>query len=65
MKKIIHCPVCTNQTNIDTSNPYRPFCSERCQLIDLGQWIEESYSFSEPVDSDTLDIEDQNSLSRH
>jgi uncharacterized protein len=25
------------------SNAYRPFCSERCRLIDLGQWATESY----------------------
>lgn len=24
-------------------NPYRPFCSKRCSLIDLGKWIEEEY----------------------
>jgi endogenous inhibitor of DNA gyrase (YacG/DUF329 family) len=24
-------------------NPDRPFCSERCRLIDLGRWAEESY----------------------
>jgi hypothetical protein len=24
-------------------NPYRPFCCERCRLIDLGAWAEESY----------------------
>jgi endogenous inhibitor of DNA gyrase (YacG/DUF329 family) len=24
-------------------NPYRPFCSQRCKLIDLGKWIEEEY----------------------
>ncbi len=25
------------------NNPFRPFCSERCKLIDLGQWAEEKY----------------------
>jgi len=24
-------------------NPYRPFCGERCKLLDLGNWIEEAY----------------------
>ena len=27
----------------NTANPFRPFCSERCKLIDLGQWASESY----------------------
>lgn len=65
MKKTIYCPVCTNQTDLDTSNPYRPFCSERCRLIDLGQWIEESYSISEPVGNDSLDTENPSLLSKH
>ena len=26
-----------------TGNPYRPFCSERCKLIDLGQWATGAY----------------------
>ena len=24
-------------------NPYRPFCSQRCKLIDLGRWVDELY----------------------
>jgi len=27
----------------NTENPWRPFCSERCKLIDLGDWIEERH----------------------
>jgi len=27
-----------------TDNPFRPFCSKRCRLIDLGTWLEEGYS---------------------
>lgn len=25
------------------TNPWRPFCSERCKLIDLGQWASDGY----------------------
>ncbi len=39
---IIHCPVC-NQRTTKEENPYRPFCSERCKLIDLGRWAGEEY----------------------
>lgn len=42
-KKIIACPNCKKLIEYTTSNPYRPFCSERCKLIDLGQWLVESY----------------------
>lgn len=30
--------------------PFRPFCSRRCQLIDLGKWLNEEYRISEPLD---------------
>jgi endogenous inhibitor of DNA gyrase (YacG/DUF329 family) len=41
--KKIHCPRCRKKTEYSATNPFRPFCSERCRLIDLGQWAEESY----------------------
>ena len=31
------CPTCAKQTTAE-GNPFRPFCSERCKLIDLGRW---------------------------
>lgn len=37
------CPVCSTITRYHPDNPNRPFCSERCRLIDLGQWFEEGY----------------------
>jgi hypothetical protein len=40
---VVNCPQCGKIIAWDTSNPYRPFCSERCKLIDLGQWAAESY----------------------
>jgi len=43
--KII-CPVCKNATTWE-ENPWRPFCSERCKLIDLGKWISEEYKIDE------------------
>jgi len=36
------CPQC-RQPTAWSGNPARPFCSERCRLIDLGAWIDESY----------------------
>ncbi len=40
--KII-CPTCKGTAIWDESNPFRPFCSERCRLIDLGKWASEEY----------------------
>jgi len=47
MSKINNCPICNKEVDFNTSNKYRPFCSKRCRLIDLGQWINESYTISE------------------
>lgn len=33
----VKCPTCHTET-VWEGNPYRPFCSERCKLIDLGKW---------------------------
>ncbi|MEO8102230.1 MAG: DNA gyrase inhibitor YacG [Betaproteobacteria bacterium] len=40
----VRCPQCGTMTEYRTDNPSRPFCSERCKLIDLGAWAEERYS---------------------
>ncbi|MBI5298788.1 MAG: DNA gyrase inhibitor YacG [Deltaproteobacteria bacterium] len=37
------CPYCKKKT-LKKDNPYWPFCSERCKLIDLGQWASGKYS---------------------
>ena len=36
------CPTCDKETQYE-GNPCRPFCSERCKLIDLGAWASEKY----------------------
>ena len=37
------CPICHRPTTYE-GNPYRPFCSERCKLLDFGAWANEEYS---------------------
>lgn len=39
----VKCPRCGNVTQFSSENPFRPFCSERCQTLDLGAWAEEKY----------------------
>jgi endogenous inhibitor of DNA gyrase (YacG/DUF329 family) len=39
---MITCSICNELTTWE-ENPYRPFCSERCKLIDLGKWMTEDY----------------------
>jgi endogenous inhibitor of DNA gyrase (YacG/DUF329 family) len=42
------CPICAKPTTWK-DNPERPFCSERCRIIDLGRWASEEYSVSIPL----------------
>jgi len=41
--KEVKCPTCQGKSTLADSNPYRPFCTERCKLIDLGAWAAEEY----------------------
>ena len=43
------CPIC--QKEVAFSDPEMPFCSERCRLIDLGNWASEKYVISSPLES--------------
>jgi uncharacterized protein len=37
------CPQCQKPSLISRENTYRPFCSKRCKLIDLGEWFSDRY----------------------
>lgn len=41
--KIVACPTCAKPVEWRPENAYRPFCSERCKLIDLGDWAAEKF----------------------
>jgi endogenous inhibitor of DNA gyrase (YacG/DUF329 family) len=46
------CPTCGKPAEWK-DNPFRPFCSERCQLVDLGRWVEGEYRVpGEPLPSE-------------
>ncbi len=52
------CPICKQPTD-SAKHPDFPFCSERCRLLDLGNWASERYVISEPVvDESTPDKSD-------
>jgi uncharacterized protein len=36
----IQCPTCARELDWESA-PFRPFCSERCRLVDLGAWLTE------------------------
>jgi endogenous inhibitor of DNA gyrase (YacG/DUF329 family) len=49
----VACPNCGKAVEWSDSARWRPFCSERCRLIDLGEWISESHRIAgEPANTD-------------
>jgi len=42
MKKV-NCPTCGKEVIWSSDSTWRPFCSDRCRLIDLGEWASESH----------------------
>jgi endogenous inhibitor of DNA gyrase (YacG/DUF329 family) len=36
------CPTCRKRV-VWAQSPFRPFCSERCKILDLGRWLDEEY----------------------
>jgi uncharacterized protein len=52
----MNCPICKKET--DSANPDFPFCSERCRIIDLGNWASEKYVISEPAETEPRSEED-------
>ncbi len=41
-QKLVQCPTCGKQVEWSEQQHWRPFCSERCKLIDLGEWLDEA-----------------------
>jgi endogenous inhibitor of DNA gyrase (YacG/DUF329 family) len=53
--KVVRCPICDRET-VYEGNEFRPFCSERCKLLDFGAWANEEYNL--PVEETSLSEED-------
>jgi len=51
----IKCPTCRQRTEWN-NNPYRPFCSERCKLLDLGAWGSDGYRITGRPDDESGEI---------
>ena len=47
--RIVACPTCKATVKWTSQNPYRPFCSERCKLIDLGAWADMTSEGNTPM----------------
>jgi endogenous inhibitor of DNA gyrase (YacG/DUF329 family) len=44
MVTTVRCPTCRRAVEFTPESRYRPFCSERCRLIDLGAWLTEKHA---------------------
>ncbi|MFT6088144.1 MAG: endogenous inhibitor of DNA gyrase (YacG/DUF329 family) [Glaciecola sp.] len=62
----VNCPTCKKEVKWSTESEFRPFCTKRCQLIDLGQWANEENAIPSGANKDAetslpdmnIDIED-------
>ena len=64
MKSPSKCPTCNKVITTQQNNIWKPFCCERCKLIDLGAWIDGSNCIpGEEVNIEDIDME--NLQTRH
>jgi uncharacterized protein len=55
---IVPCPACGKRVEWTAASVWRPFCSERCRLIDLGAWADERYRVPVVEEKDELEARD-------
>jgi uncharacterized protein len=53
-KRLVACPTCKQSAEFSPDNAFRPFCSKRCKLIDLGLWASEEYAIPVDISTDQL-----------
>ncbi|MGM0986165.1 MAG: DNA gyrase inhibitor YacG [Pseudomonadota bacterium] len=53
----VACPQCRTKVLWHDDNPYRPFCSKRCRLLDLGAWADESHRIAGEPAMDETDLD--------
>jgi endogenous inhibitor of DNA gyrase (YacG/DUF329 family) len=67
----VACPQCQKEVIWQSESTSRPFCSERCRLIDLGDWAEENHKISQsaqgglPLTEEMLDSLEDEFLMNH
>lgn len=54
----VACPQCKTKVEWSEQNPYRPFCCERCKMLDLGAWADESHRIAGEPALDEYNIEE-------
>lgn len=61
---VLPCPTCEKPHTYDMTSPFRPFCSERCKLIDLGEWASETRKIAGEPNWDAM-IESERTFNEH
>jgi endogenous inhibitor of DNA gyrase (YacG/DUF329 family) len=54
----VACPRCGQKVAFTPANQWRPFCSERCKMIDLGKWAAEDYRVPDEKGSEQISDSD-------
>ena len=66
MVKIVHCPQCSKDVPWQDDQQWKPFCSERCKLIDLGEWASEGHKIAgDSVQTSSIDLDEYNPSDFH
>ena len=58
--KVVNCPNCSKRVEWKKDNEFRPFCCERCKLIDFGEWATEKNLIAGESITQPIDIENEN-----
>lgn len=58
---VVKCPQCGKETEFQ-GNEFRPFCSERCKMLDFGAWADEEYAL--PVETGQMTEEEIEELEK-
>jgi len=53
---VVKCPTCEKPVEWNEQNRWRPFCSERCRIIDLGAWADESHRIPDTTPPDFAEL---------
>lgn len=65
MPKFVTCPFCRKRSKW-RDNPWRPFCSKRCKMIDLGLWAKGEYRIpGERVSKESVEEKEEEINSKH
>jgi endogenous inhibitor of DNA gyrase (YacG/DUF329 family) len=59
MSFTVKCPTCKTQVVWNSDSLFKPFCSERCKLIDLGDWASEKHAIPVKNDFDPEFLDDE------